>query len=70
MPVNRKAGFLLRHSKLPSLKLRRAQHESRHDPQIHLLHRIIQFRLHYLRILQLFLERIHGPRRSLASQKQ
>src|SRR5271165_4378427 len=55
---------------LSSLKLRCSQHQSRHHSQIHVLYRVIQFRLHHLRVLQLLLQGFHGSRRHLSSQKQ
>src|SRR5207244_1446110 len=41
--------------KSPPLKFRRAQHQSRHHSHVHSLHRIVQLRLHNLRILNLLL---------------
>ena len=36
---------------LSSLKLRRAKHQSGYDAQIHLLHGIVELRLHDLRVI-------------------
>src|SRR2546426_2962287 len=56
-------------SSSPSLKFRRAQHQSRDHAQIHLLARIIELGLQDLRIIELFLERLNRGRPRLSAEK-